>query len=352
LDSYCTQNSRSVSLVADLNPSGQADDALPVNRFPSVHPGPPIARVLISDDSPDIQRIYTILLPHHGFDVIATPGGLGQATVHLCRQCVPDLVMTDVNKPDLSGYDVCQAIRSDPRTAHIPLLFVTAMDEMFDRRRGRAVGADDYIVKPFLAEGLLYRLVTLLALACDRPNCPVTLMHTIPGLTHQHPLTSLPGPQVLARMLPHLTQGTDWVALVVHVQGFDLLLRVYGRPVAESLLLKLVLQLRQLVHEQHNPDMFLAHPGYGWHIAIIGLRHTAQTLEGLYQLLQRYFASEVQKILRRTDRVRGYLVSTDLSGHEQRGAFPTLVAQQFDAQHGSISNLQTFWDVLDRSPWL
>ena len=349
MDSHCSQNTRSVSVFTDLTQSGQAEDALPVNRFPSVHPGPPIARVLISDDSPDIQRIYSMLLPHHGFEVIATPGGLGQATIQLCRQYVPDLVITDVNKPDLSGYDVCQAIRSDPRTAHIPLLFVTAMDEMLDRRRGRAVGADDYIVKPFLAEGLLYRLVTLLALARDGRNRPVTLMHTIPGLAHQHPLTSLPGPQVLAQMLPHLTQGTDWVALVVHVHGFELLLRVYGRPVAESLLLRLVRQLRQVVHERHNPDMFLAHPGYGWHIALIG---TGQTLEGLHHLLQHYFASEVQKILRLADRVRGYLVYTDLSGHEQQGAFPTLMAQKFDAQHGPVPNLQAFWDVLDQSPWL
>lgn len=61
-----------------MTQSDQAEDALPMNRYPSVHPGPPIARVLISDDSPDIQRIYSMLLPHHGFDVIATPGGWGK----------------------------------------------------------------------------------------------------------------------------------------------------------------------------------------------------------------------------------------------------------------------------------
>lgn len=348
MDSHCSQNTRSVSHLTTLTQFSYTEDALPVDRLPSTQPGPPIARVLVSDDSPDIQRMYTMLLPHHGFDVIAVPGGQGQETILLCDQYMPDLVITDINKPDLSGYDVCQAIRSNPRTAHIPLLFVTAMDEMLDRRQGRAVGADDYIVKPFLIEGLLYRLVTLLALARDRSNRPITLMHTLPGLAHQHPLTGLPGPQVLAQMLPRLTQGTDWMALVVHVQGFELLLRIYGRPVAEALLLRLSFQIRQILRERHTLDIFLAHPGYGWQIALIG---TAQTLKGLPQLFQRYFAGEVQKILRLADRVRGDLVYTDMSGYEQPGAFPTLVAQTFDARHGPVLTLQTFWDLLDQSPW-
>lgn len=306
-----------------------------------------LARILVSDDSPDIQRIYTLLLPQHGFEVIEAPGGLGQPTVALCRELLPDLVITDVNKPDMSGYDVCHAIRSDPRTAHIPLLFVSAMDELLDRKRGRAVGADDYIVKPFLFEGLIYRLVTLLVLARDARERLVTLTLGIRDFEHCHPVTGIPGPQSLARALPRLTRGTAWAALTFQIIGFEPLLRVYDRTVADDLLLKLAILLRRCLSRAGNREVFMAHPCYGWHITVIG---TPATLDGLYREVRGHFATTVWRQLRPVDRERGYLVYTTPRGQEQRAPLPTLIARRIDWRSGPLNDLRALWDALDQAP--
>lgn len=312
-----------------------------------VPPASTLARILVSDDSTDIQRIYTLLLPQNGFEVSVAPGGLGHATVELCRAAPPDLVITDVNKPDISGYDVCYAIRSDPRTAHIPLLFVTAMDEALDRKRGRRVGADDYIVKPFLFEGLLYRLVTLLSIAHGPKERMVSLNVRIPDFAHHHPLTSLAGPQALSRMLPRLTQGFAWAVLTFTIDGFDLLLRTYDRHCADTLLLRLARQLEKAVQQRSKQGVFIAHPSYGWHLTLVG---PAQVLNGLYQEMQTYFAAEVRQRLRPDDRQRGYLRYTDLLGQERQGPLPSLRAQWIDEAYGQLPNLRALWDALDHLP--
>ncbi len=309
----------------------------------------PLARILVSDDSPDIQRIYTLLLPQHGFEVLVASDGKGHPTVELCQTTLPDLVITDVNKPDISGYDVCYAIRSDPRTAHIPLLFVTAMDETLDRKRGRRVGADDYIVKPFLFEGLLYRLVTLLSIVHGAKERMVSLKMGSPDFAHNHPLTTLAGPQALSRMLLRLTHDGTSGVLTFHIDGFDRLLHTYDRQFADALLLRLAIQVQKVVKQRTHHDVFIAHPSYGWHLTLVG---PTQALSGLYREMETYFAAELQRRLRPDDQQRGYLTYTDLQGDAQQGPLPVLRAQWIGPEYGPLSNLRALWDALDQAAFL
>lgn len=314
-------------------------------------PEPPVrslARILVSDDNPGIRQIYQMLLPRHGFEVISVPGGDGDKTLELCQALIPDLVITDVNKPGLSGYAVCQAIRKDPRTAHIPVLFVTAMDEWLERRRGRAVGADDYIVKPFLFEGLLYRLAMLLALARDAQERLVTLTLRMPNFEHYHPVTGMPGPQALARALPRLTSGSAWAALTFEISGFDLLLRAYGRLAADDLLLRLASILRAALAWQSD-DLLLAHPGYDWRLTVVG---PARLLDGLGSQVAARFAAELQRRLAPADLAFGKLTFTDSRGQIQHAPLPRLTIRRLDAGIGSLTSLRALWDALDHADLL
>src|SRR5947209_5778814 len=80
----------------------------------------------------------------------------------------PDLVILDLMLPELSGWDVCRELQRDPRTAHLPIIMLTARDEVADRIVGLELGADDYVVKPFDPKELIARVHAVLRRSSDR----------------------------------------------------------------------------------------------------------------------------------------------------------------------------------------
>jgi CheY-like chemotaxis protein len=303
----------------------------------------PLARILVSDDSASIQQIYNLLLPRYGFEVIATPGGDGLKTLALCREHTPDLVITDVNKPGLNGYQLCQTIRSDPRTAHIPFLFVTAMDDCPERRLGCVAGVDDYIVKPFLFESLLYRMVLLLMLPRDEQEQLVSLTLGIPGFEHYHPVTEIAGPQALARALPCITSRTDWAALTFTIAGFDVLTRAYGRSVANDLLMRLASLVRIAVGGRDG-EVVIAHPGYDWRITVVG---PALCLDGLDTMVRTRLLTDLMYQLAPQDRANGYMTYSDNQGQIHQAPLPKLYIKRLDSRHGPLYRVRDLWEALD-----
>lgn len=118
--------------------------------------------ILIVDDNPVIVKILHELLTRAGYRV-STVGG-GEEALEVLRKDIPDLVLLDVDMPGKSGLTVCRAIKQDPRTSDLPILFVTARTERKDVIDGFAAGGQDYITKPFTRAELLARVQTHLAL--------------------------------------------------------------------------------------------------------------------------------------------------------------------------------------------
>jgi len=119
-----------------------------------------VTEILVIDDDPNLCRLITDILRLSGFEtVIATNGKDGLEKLVEQR---PDLVLCDVDMPGVSGFDVLEALRGDPRTEAIPLLFVTARQERDAMRRGMELGADDYVTKPFAPAELLAAVNTQL----------------------------------------------------------------------------------------------------------------------------------------------------------------------------------------------
>jgi CheY-like chemotaxis protein/class 3 adenylate cyclase len=115
--------------------------------------------ILLADDSPMIHRHTVPLLEEDGYEVISAEDGV--AALELVRTRHPDLVITDVEMPRLDGYGVCKAIKSDPATAHLPVLICSSLGEAADLERGFDAGADDYLVKPVVPEELTTRVRAL-----------------------------------------------------------------------------------------------------------------------------------------------------------------------------------------------
>lgn len=119
--------------------------------------------ILIIDDTPANLKVLMGLLSKKGYTVRPIPSGkLALQGIHLDY---PDIILLDINMPDMNGYEVCQHLKADARTRDIPVIFVSALDEVFDKIKAFEVGGIDYITKPFQAEEVLVRVKSHILLA-------------------------------------------------------------------------------------------------------------------------------------------------------------------------------------------
>jgi DNA-binding response OmpR family regulator len=116
----------------------------------------PHQRVLIADDDPNIRQLLELTLRGDGYDVICASNG--HELVRLAQERVPGLILVDLVMPYMDGYEAIRQMRNDTRTAHIPMLILTARSRSGDIVTGFESGADDYIAKPFDIAELLARV--------------------------------------------------------------------------------------------------------------------------------------------------------------------------------------------------
>jgi two-component system phosphate regulon response regulator PhoB len=121
---------------------------------------PPVPRVLVAEDEPDIAALIAYQLTREGFRV-ETAGSGSEALAAVGRE-IPDLVVLDRMLPDLSGDEVLKQLKAEPATANVPVLVLTAMREQEHRIQGLELGADDYLTKPFSPRELVLRAQAIL----------------------------------------------------------------------------------------------------------------------------------------------------------------------------------------------
>ena len=116
--------------------------------------------VLIVDDEPNILLSLEFLMRKAGYAVRVAHDG--DEALRLIEENAPDLVLLGVGLPKRNGYDVCQTLRADPRRKGIRIVMVTARARDVERDKGFAMGADDYIIKPFSTRMLTERVARLM----------------------------------------------------------------------------------------------------------------------------------------------------------------------------------------------
>jgi diguanylate cyclase (GGDEF)-like protein/PAS domain S-box-containing protein len=134
----------------------------------------PTDYILIVDDLPDNLRILSGFLSDHGFQVRCAKSGL--MALRGIEKSPPNLVLLDINMPEMDGYEVCRRLKAREQTREIPVIFLSALDDVLDKVKAFEVGGADYISKPFQVKEVLVRIQHQLALrAAKQEICQLNL---------------------------------------------------------------------------------------------------------------------------------------------------------------------------------
>jgi two-component system, OmpR family, alkaline phosphatase synthesis response regulator PhoP len=109
--------------------------------------------ILVADDEPSILLSLQFLLQKAGFEVRIARNG--EEVIEQVAQSVPSLILLDAMMPKRDGFDVCQTIRADPALKDLPIIMLTAKSRDVERQKGLALGATDYVTKPFSTRDLV-----------------------------------------------------------------------------------------------------------------------------------------------------------------------------------------------------
>ena len=116
----------------------------------------PKGTILVVDDTADNLRLLSTMLTEQGYKVRQALNG--QMALTTVQKIPPDLILLDVNMPQMNGYEICQQLKADTHTKEIPVIFISALDDVLDKVKAFKIGGADYITKPFQGEEVIARI--------------------------------------------------------------------------------------------------------------------------------------------------------------------------------------------------
>ncbi len=249
-------------------------------------------RILVADDDPTLRALLKTVLEAHGFEVASVPDG--DALVRAARETLPDLLLIDIMMPMMDGLEAVRQLRHDTRTAHLPMLLITAQATPQHQVVGFESGADDYITKPFNNDLLVARVRANLRRAARRPV--------------NSPLTGLPGNVLIEQEVDYrLRNGRPSALLWVDLDNFKSFNDAYGFARGDRVIRMLGELIRELKRERGSAEDFVGHIG-GDDFVIVTCPAAAIDLSK--QLIARFDAA-VKQLYDPADLERGYLMGVD-----------------------------------------
>lgn len=251
----------------------------------------PQARILVADDDPALCLLLRETLQDAGYEVLIAHDG--DQLVRMAQDQPPDLVLIDLMMPLMDGFEAIRQLRNDTRTAHLPMIILTARSASAEVVTGFDSGADDYIVKPYDIDVLLARIRSHLRRAAQLPV--------------RSPLTGLPGNVLLqAELERQINQHTPFALLYIDLDNFKAFNDAYGFARGDRAIHMLAGVLAELAPRED----FLGHIG-GDDFTMI---HYGDDAKGLCERVINVFDERVPSLYDQVDLERGYLVGVDRHG--------------------------------------
>jgi diguanylate cyclase (GGDEF)-like protein len=242
---------------------------------------------------------------------IASRGG---QALEKTRTVLPHLIVLDIMLPDIDGYEVCRTLRTNTRTSHIPVIFLTQKDERSDKLQGLELGADDYITKPFDIE--------------ERES-----------LTD--PRSGLPAGRLIEEQLRRIIRYDDWALLDLRVNHFEPFRDVYGFVAGDDVLRFTAMLLSEVVDELGSSSDFIGHTG-GDNFIIITKN---DSMAAIRERIKTRFTTEVQTHYNFLDRQQGFILVPKSEGGITQVPFMTLAVGTVSPKQQSFADIREITEL-------
>ena len=202
-------------------------------------------KILIVEDDLDVADMLNAYFRVQGYEIFTV--NWGEDGVRACQTSRPDIVILDIRLPDIDGYEVARRLRSNRRTADIPIIFLTEKRDRSERLQGLELGADDYITKPFDVQELRLRIRNALRRAEQD--------------TLTNPVTGLPDGTLVDERISECLHRLSWTMLIVSLENLEVFREAYGFVASDDVMRAVSLMVHNATKELGGRDDFLGHLG-------------------------------------------------------------------------------------------
>ncbi len=255
-------------------------------------------RLLVVEDDKDISNILHIYFSGQGFEVdIASRGS---TALEKTRHTLPNLIILDIMLPDIDGFEVCRILRTNTRTSHVPVIFLTQKDERSDKLAGLELGADDYVTKPFDIEEVRLRVQRAITRAEQQ------------SLTD--PRSGLPAGRLIEEQLRRIIRQQNWAYMDVRINHFEPFKETYGFVAGDDVVRFTAMLIGEVLDELGTANDFIGHAGGDSFVIITA----AEVVSAIKERLKRRFAEAVLSHYNFLDREQGFIRTIDKDGQVEQ----------------------------------
>jgi PleD family two-component response regulator len=283
------------------------------------------ARLLVVEDDIDIGNMLKIYFSGMDFDVDVAMRG--KDALEKTKQVLPHLIVLDIMLPDIDGYEVCRNLRTNMRTSHIPVIFLTQKDERSDKLQGLELGADDYITKPFDIEELKLRVQGAIKRA-ERES-----------LTD--PRSGRPAGRLIEDHLRRIIREKGWALLDTGINHFEPFKNVYGFVAGDDVIRFTSMLIGEVVDELGTTSDFIGHAG-GDNFIILTKEEKAAAIKAR---LKERFDNEVLTHYNFMDRQQGFIQSPAPSETMVKAPFMTMAIGVISASQHSFADIREITEL-------
>jgi CheY-like chemotaxis protein len=277
-------------------------------------------RILVVEDDIDISKMLRIYFDSQGYDVLIA--NRGNEALDMCRTKLPNVVVLDIQLPDIDGYEICRILRSNTRTSYVPIIFLTQKDERSDKIAGLELGADDYITKPFDIEELKLRVEGAIRRSMRE------------ALTH--PVTNLPAGKLIEEQLKAIKEATDpWTLLYFGIRNIYAFREVVGPIPVNEVLIFLADIMRETVEANGSLNDFIGQASDNDFIIIT----TSAAAPAICKTVRQRFDQESEVFYPFSIRERGKVVYRDVDGVERESDLMRLVVGVVSSNDGPFADI-------------
>ncbi len=277
-------------------------------------------RILVVEDDIDISKMLRIYFDSQGYEVLVA--NRGAEALDICRVKVPNVVVLDIQLPDIDGFEVCRNLRSNTRTSYVPIIFLTQKDERSDKIAGLELGADDYVTKPFDIEELKLRVEGSIRRSQRE------------ALTH--PVTNLPAGKLIEDQLKKVKDSANpWSLLYFGIRHVDPFKEAVGFSHVNEVLIFLADIIRETIEANGTMNDFIGQASDNDFIAITSPKKASIICNTVTQR----FDKESEVFYPFYIREAGKVTFEDMDGITQESEFMKIAVGVVQSQDGPFADI-------------